>query len=175
MNISPLGAMTKDTEFGWYRSEPLVVPVLGGKQCRIVVEGYDDDAQKDDFRAAIAHFLAIDASVLKAVEGDVFQYYQDCKDGFDDDEMVEMESPAEVWDHVQLGDEPVVSRRSYGDEGIYISLECNCDWEEEHGLQIVFKNGQKVNKIGPYDGHLTNSDAYADETLEDVVYVRLGQ
>lgn len=77
---------------------------------------------------------------------------------------------AEVWKHVHFGGEPVVSRRSYGDEGIYISLECNCDWEVEHGLQIVFKNGLVVNKVGPYDGHLTNSDAYDDERLENVVY-----
>jgi hypothetical protein len=53
---------------------------------------------------------------------------------------------------------------------MYASLECNCDWEEEHGLLIVFKEGREVSKIGPYDGHLTHSDAYGDPALEDVVY-----
>lgn len=46
----------------------------------------------------------------------------------------------------------------------------SCDWETEHGLQIVFKQGLKINKLGPFDGHLTNSDAYADKKLENVVY-----
>ncbi len=55
----------------------------------------------------------------------------------------------------------MVTRRPYGDKGIYISVECGCDWEEEHGLQLVLKNGLKVNKLGGYDGHLTNSDAFA--------------
>lgn len=64
----------------------------------------------------------------------------------------------------------MVTRRPYGDKRIYISLECGCDWEREHGLQIVFKEGQYVNKLGPYDGHLTNSDAFADDALEDIVY-----
>jgi hypothetical protein len=64
----------------------------------------------------------------------------------------------------------MVSRRAYGDKGVYVSIECNCDWEPEHGLQIVLKNGSEVTKVGPYDGHLTNSDAYADSTLEGVVY-----
>lgn len=62
------------------------------------------------------------------------------------------------------------SRRAYGDKGIYVSLECSCDWEPEHGLQIVFKDGKRVNKISSYDGHLTNSDAYADDDLEDVIF-----
>jgi len=35
----------------------------------------------------------------------------------------------------------LITRRAYGDKGIYVSLECGCDWEHEHGLQIVFKNG----------------------------------
>lgn len=64
----------------------------------------------------------------------------------------------------------MVKRRASGDRGIYISLECGCNWEPEHGLQIVFKHGRTINKIGPYDSHLTNSDAYADPKLEDVVY-----
>ena len=40
----------------------------------------------------------------------------------------------------------------------------------EYDLQIVFKNGLRVNKVGPYDGHVTNADAYADDSLEDVVF-----
>jgi hypothetical protein len=34
----------------------------------------------------------------------------------------------------------------------------------------MMSNGLRVNKIGPYDGHLTNSDAYAHDELEDVIY-----
>ncbi|WP_407939254.1 DUF6985 domain-containing protein [Microbulbifer thermotolerans] len=48
----------------------------------------------------------------------------------------------------------MVLRRPYGDKLVYISLECSCDWEREHGLQIVFKQGLYVNKIGPLDGIL---------------------
>ena len=86
------------------------------------------------------------------------------------DNFKPIKSPGGVWAHVRLGSEPTVSRRSYGDKGIYISLECGCDWEKEHGMQIVFKNGLKVNKVGPFDGHLTNADAYDDDSLENVVY-----
>jgi hypothetical protein len=172
MVIPCLGTVTKHVEFEWYYSHPMSVPVLDGKLCRIVVDGYDEDPKKDDYHMAIANFLSISPSVLREAEPHVFRYYQEMNDNWepDDNEFVAIESPRDIWHHIQLGTEPTVTRRSHGDRGIYISLECECDWEPEHGLQIVFKNGLRVNKVGPYDGHLTNSDAYADDSLEDVVY-----
>ena len=172
MEISGLGNVTVEP-FGSYYSKPIPVPVLGGKLCRIVVECYDDDANKGDFHIAIANFLSIGPSVLREIESDVFRYYKDLNDGCwapDDDEYVTIALPADVWKHVQFGDEPVVTRLHNGDKAIYVSLECECDWEPEHGLQIVFKNGLRVNKIGGFDGHLTNANAYADESLENVIY-----
>jgi hypothetical protein len=172
MEIPQLGVMTKIADLDWHQSEPMPVAVLGGKICRIVVSGYDDDPRKDEFHAAIANFLRIPPSVLREAELHVFRYYEDCNSNWEpgDDEYVAIESPPEVWGHVRLGSEPHVQRRAYGDKGIYVSLECGCDWEPEHGLQIVFKNGLRVNKVGSYDGHLTYSDAYADDALEDVIY-----
>ena len=174
MDIPGLGTVTKSSEFGWYSSQPMPVPVLGGTMCRIAVVGYDEDSRKDEFHSAIANFLSIDESVLQEAEPHVFHYYQDCNVDWDpdDDEFLDIDSPSDVWSHVQFGSEPTFSRRAYRDKGIYVSVECGCDWEEEHGLQIVFKNGLKVNKVGPFDGHLTNSDAYADDGLEEVVYGR---
>jgi hypothetical protein len=174
MQIPQIGTLTKDSRFDWHYSEPIPVPVLGNKLCRFVLEGYPEDQNKEEFHAAISSFLSVDDSTLKAAASPVFQYYKDCnahwKPG--DEQFLSITSQDGVWAHVRLGDEPMVSRRAHGDKGVYISLECGCDWEEEHGLQIVFKNGSKVSKVGPYDGHLTNSDAYADDSLEDVIYPR---
>jgi hypothetical protein len=170
MEIPGLGVMTRDDRMEWYYSPPIPVPVLGGKSCRIVVDEnqYLADPKKEEFHAAIANFLSIGPSVLKDVESEVFRYYKDCES--EASTGLAISSPSGVWSHVQLGSEPMVDRRGYGDRGIYISLECNCDWEPEHGLQIVFRNGLRVNKVGPFDGHLTNSDAFADDRLEHVIY-----
>jgi hypothetical protein len=51
-----------------------------------------------------------------------------------------------------------------------VMADVECDWEPEHGLQIVFRGGRTVTKVGPYDGHLTNSAAYADGDLDGVLY-----
>jgi hypothetical protein len=175
MKIPGLGEVTKDENLGLSYSRPVSLAVLGGAECCIALEGYDEDANKGDFHAAISNLLSASPSVLREAEGHVYQYYQDMRrlSSESDDEPVSIASPADVWHHVDFGSEPVVSRRPYGDRRVYVSLECSCDWEAEHGLQIVFREGKRVCKVGPFDGHLTNADAYADDALEDVVYRRL--
>lgn len=44
---------------------------------------------------------------------------------------------------------------------------CECDWEEEHGLQLVFRQGKKLTRISDQDGHLTEADAYDKPDEED--------
>jgi hypothetical protein len=171
MEIPGLRKCTFDEDQGCYVSKPISLAVLSGKKCTVLVEGYDEDPPVEDFDAAIANFLKAPNTVLTSAQSHIFRYYLDIKESVEpEDDFPSIGSPSDIWKFVQLGEEAFVSRRPHGDKSIYISLECNCDWEPEHGLQIVFKNGGIVNKIGPFDGHLTNSDAYADDTLEDVVY-----
>jgi len=176
MEIPGLGEVNFDTDYGCYISQPIAVPVLGGKRCRIVVEDYENDRRKAEFHEAIANFLKVSPTVLTEAGPHLFRYYEDCRADWDsdDEEFVEIPSPDDAWRHVRLGSEAIVSRRPYGDKGIYISLTCKCAWEPEHGLQVVFKNGLQVCKVGPYDGHVTNADAYGDIKLDTVVYVARG-
>jgi hypothetical protein len=170
MEIPGLGEVTKDEQFGWYYSKPMPVPMFSGKHCRIVLEGYDEDERKGDFHVAISNFLSGSPAVLREADNPLFCYYRDFEELWLEDGNRPIKSANELWQHVRLGGEPMVSRRSHGDEGIYISIECGCDWEREHGLQIVLRNGLGVNKLGGFDGHLTNSDAYDDESLENAIY-----
>jgi hypothetical protein len=170
MEVPGLGDVTKDERFGLYYSKPIPVQMFGGKQCRIVLEGYDEDERKEEFHVAIANFLSGTPAVLREADEPLGRYYDDFKEWWEDDGKPPIKSADDLWQHIRLGSEPMVTRRPYGDQGIYISVECDCDWEEEHGLQLVLKNGLKVNKLGGYDGHLTNSDAFGDESLENVIY-----
>lgn len=177
IEIHPIGLLKLDKEFDWHVSDPVSLPILDGREVRFVVEGYVDDSAKEEFVESIHNLLAAKPNVLKAVSEDLYQYYLDANDNIyrDEEDQLEIESPDAVWRFVEFGGEVHIERRGYGDEGVYVSFECGCEWEEEHGLQIVLKNGTKVCKLGPYDGHLTNSDAYDDDSLENVVYVRIGQ
>ena len=150
--------MVADVESGWYVSEPVPVPVLNGSPCRFVVDGYDDDPAPADFHTAIRTFLALDRSTLTAAAPAIYEYYRDTMKhvvaaGYDD-LYVAIEGPEQVLAHVSLGTEPTVVRDTDGDEHVYVSLECECDWEPEHGLRIAFRDGATVTKVGPYDGAL---------------------
>jgi hypothetical protein len=172
--IPGLGTVVEDADLGWHRSAPIPVAVLGGTACRFVLDGYDDDPAPDEIHAAIRTFLALDRSALDAAAPSVYAYYRDVMDSVladgDDEWNVKIEGPHQVFDHVRLGSEPMVSRDTHGDQHVYVSVECECDWEPEHGLQIVFRDGASVTKVGPYDGHLTNSAAYDDGQPDDAVY-----
>lgn len=174
IEVPHLGKLTPSSDFPeWLESELVPVPMLHDKLCRFILDGYEDDDQPEDFHAAANNLLAAGPEVLQAAEQAIYQYYvdRDYNVDMDEEDWIVIEKPEDVWEFVSLGGEFHLSRRNYGDEKIYASLECNCEWEEEHGLQIVLKEGKFVNKIGQYDGHVTNSDAYDHAEFEDMVYV----
>lgn len=157
-------------------SGPIAVNMLNGEVFEIVVlEDYVDDPHQEDFHAAIAAFLSNGPEVLTAAQDHIFDYYRDVSSRQDpaDEDFVVIASPGDVWRHIQFGFEPQLERADPHDRDVYITIACNCDWEREHGLQIVLKNGAAVSRIGPFDGHPTNAGAYGDDSLADVVYRRL--
>ncbi len=174
MDVPFIGKVTKDKRFDRYVSKALPIPFLRGHKCRFVLKGYIEDERQNDFHRAIKNVLTIDKAVLSKAQRHVLRYCHDmlalyATSGFPSPQMKHLD---DIWKHVQFGSTIYVSRRDDGDEedGIYLSLECNCDWEVEHGLQIVLRNGRKITKVGPFDGHLTNSDAFDDPSLKGVVY-----
>ena len=77
-----------------------------------------------------------------------------------------MGGPEEVWAHLQ----PTaihVSRRHRRDQRVYVQITAECDWEPEHGLQIVYCEGNRLVRVSDQDGHLTHTDAYDLPEAED--------
>ena len=169
-DIPYLGSLEKYQFDNWLISQPVTVKALDDKKYRFVLEDYEQDQNKEEFHQAIANFLTLDNSVLKQAQDDIYRYYKDVEASLDGEDIVKIDDPNDVWRHIQIECTPLVTRRPYGDKAIYISLECECDWEPEHGLQIVFKQGLSINKVGEYDGHLSYVDSYADPKLENIVY-----
>lgn len=171
--VPKLGELKEDDDFdNWLRSDPVSVSVLGGSEFVFILEDYVSDTEQEQFHQAIENFLSLGELALKKAESEIFQYYKDVNNESEpgDGWYVEIEKPQDVWNHIRFRGRVHVKRRNFRDKLIYIDIECDCDWEQEHGLQIVFKQGLFVNKVGAYDGHLTNSDSYAKDELENVIY-----
>ncbi len=65
----------------------------------------------------------------------------------------------EVWEYVHPS-EIFVRRRSRREKGVYVQITAECDWEPEHGLQIIYRRGKELSRVSDQDGHLTQTDAY---------------
>jgi hypothetical protein len=156
-------------------SGSVAVPFLGGEECEFLIE---EDPNDPDVRAAVENTLRAKPSILTDAERYVVQCCEDTLASYPAKHRptVTLRKPGDVWSHVRFGSEFQVSRRADGDseDGVYVSLECNCDWDREHGLQLVLRDGRAITKVGPFDGHVTNSDAYDDPSLAGVVYKRIG-
>lgn len=171
--------LIQDSRFGWYVSDPHSVRFLNGQHCQFVIEDYDntDETRLAEIRGAVQNALHAGAEILNDAERYVVQYCGEILARFRGEQRpdVRIENDRDIWSYVQVGRKIHVTRRADGDseDGVYLSLECNCAWEIEHGMQLVLRDGRAVTKVGPYDGHLTNADAYADPSLVGVVYVPL--
>jgi hypothetical protein len=166
-----IGKLTKNQKFDWYESELIKVPCLNNSECKFIFERYEKDLNKIEFDQALTNFLNLSPEVFNKINSDLYHYYIDSIKDYGLKNYLKIESSENILNYVHIRAEVMICRRVYGDKGIYITLEGECDWEKEHGLQIVFKSGEYINKIGPFDSHLTNSDAYAREEFEDVIYV----
>lgn len=164
------GLLSYDAELDEHRSAPMTVPLLDRDDAELVIVGYRDDPSQHDFETVVRSLLACDRDALLAASQPLYQYYADMKRVIGEDDVPSILTAEEAWDHVQLGREVYIERRHGGDKRVYASIECECEWETEHGLQLVLRDGLSVCKLGPYDGHLTNADAYSDPALESVVY-----
>jgi hypothetical protein len=63
-----------------------------------------------------------------------------------------------VWNYISPIEIIVTKDRYKKRAGVFIQILCNCDWEEEHGLQIVLENGDKLIRVSDQDGQLFQYD-----------------
>lgn len=164
-----------DADTGGLISPSVAAGALGGAQGRFWIQ---DETIDHDNEARISG--AVDAFVngggrsLRDVTALAYQYYLDTvrlvgEQGWDVD-LPEFDE-SDVWQHVRLGQEFEIQLGRGEDSSVYVSVECECDWEPEHGLQLVFRSGRSVCKLGPFDGHMTNESAFGSKDFADVVYV----
>ncbi|MEL7061196.1 MAG: hypothetical protein AAGN46_14335 [Acidobacteriota bacterium] len=172
MKSMHLGDITLDPEEECFVSAPRPIASLGDSMIRFIFEEIDseDDGLPPEYDTAIGNFLVLPSDCTDGLRPHLWAYYREvAAQGLDDIEAIEPD--ADILDSIEFGTDAALVPDSDETE-IYLSFECDCDWEEEHSLQITLRNGEQIAKVGPYDGHVNNADAYDRPELKDVVYVR---
>jgi hypothetical protein len=167
-----IGQLTRDKHVAdWWRSKEISIPFFDGKSLAIVFTDLDpqeDLSFIDEADIALSNFLQLDKRERLKISDLVFNNYSDFFDaiGRPDEYKLNVNKTEDIWSYVHPM-EIYITRRSHRDMDIYLQIQCNCDWEEEHGLQLVFRQGRQLTRVSEIDGHLTEADAYGRPDSED--------
>ncbi|OQP68667.1 DUF6985 domain-containing protein [Niastella populi] len=162
-----IGDLTQDEEFNnWWHAEFIPIPFFDNTRLCVTMVGFTPGQdyfflqQADE---ALSNFLQKGKDDRLAISSFVFDNLEDfkCAAGTSSlsEELKELENEQSIWNFVTPHG-ITVQRRHRRDQDIYISISLNCEWEEEHGLQLVFRQGKKLTRVSSLDGHLTDADAY---------------
>jgi len=156
MNIPALGELkTHEDIEEWLISAPVPVAYFDGRPMTFTLDGLEE-SDEADAAAAVAAFLKLSEMERLSASASVYQNYLNMAAVVDADELgCAISSEKDVWSYVSP-DEIFVKRDHYGDKSIYVRITAECEWEPEHGLQIVYRHGSELSRVSSQDGHLTD-------------------
>jgi hypothetical protein len=152
-----------DFDVTW-SAEPIQVPLFDGQTIPVSLSSpgltnaiTPDDADAID--AVLDAFLMLGPSDRAAAGAPVLAYCKDTLEAIAADwpearAMAAISDPADIWRHVFVREIDIKKDTRHGEPSIYVLVYCACDWEEEHGLQLVYRNGAALMRVSPEDGNV---------------------
>ena len=155
----------------WLISVAVSIAFFDGKELPFIFDGVSVDNEDLNEHVKVAmNFQSLEKESTRAYATPfVVENYLQVKTAFKSLgwQVPEIEE-SDIWNYVHPS-ELIVSRRHRRDQDIYVQAHCECEWEEEHGLQLVFRRGLQLTRVSDIDGHLTESDAFDRPDSEDVL------
>lgn len=162
----PFGRLSWDHTLNWWVGGALSLPLFDGRSAKVQIPSETPDHPHAGFAPelldAARDLLALPPSARDAVTQHVQANYAHVKAEVGD-EFPEVERDG-VWRHV--APRSVFFDRRDNDGLIYVSFECECAWEIEHGLQLVLQRGVRWVRVSQFSGHFTDGEAYAAPSLD---------
>jgi len=145
-----------------WTAEAIEVPLFDGQSVPVDLSspGLNDAITPDDadaIDAAMDAFLALEPSDRAAAGVPVLAYCKDTLEAIGADwpealAMAAITDPADIWRHAFVRQIEIKKDTRYGEPSIYVLVHCACDWAGEHGLQLVYRNGGALMRVGQQDG-----------------------
>ncbi len=164
---SSAGIMVRDTRLDdHWSSKPISVKMFGGAMLPVSYYEYDPEKSPDtlpEYETALRNFLSLDLEAKALATPYVHKRCRDDIAAADWDGRDQLEAttrvPDAVWNHVRPKD-VFVTRRMYDEnEDLYVGVQCDCDWDMEHGVLLVYRKGKQLTRVSANDGHVTDADA----------------
>ncbi|OFX25757.1 MAG: hypothetical protein A2041_14610 [Bacteroidetes bacterium GWA2_31_9b] len=167
INSSIIGQLEQAENFpGCWKSELVPIPLFDNLKLNITFIGFNPVSDKkfiSEADEAIRQFLSLGNSYRFEISKEIVENYIDslAREESTDSEHYsrKIQNEKEIWNYVHPI-EIIVTRRPTHIRDMYIIVACECEWEKEYGLQLVFKHGKKLTRVSEQDGHVTESDAY---------------
>jgi hypothetical protein len=145
------GQLTQDEDFEeWWYSKLIEIPYFQNKGLRIV---FTDAGNENYFKlaeTALYHFMQLSNSTREQHSNQIIENYR-LNLIFDYTPRLDLKSDKEIWSFV-YPKEIFLELNEKGE--VFVLVSCGCEWEEEHGLQLVFKEGQNLTRVSYNDGGL---------------------
>lgn len=151
-----LGTVTPDEYGDIWEAEKIAIPYFDGKL--VNVELFDISAgDAADIDAAMENFLSLTTKDRAAAAPLVLANCREFLEAVgveteEDREMVTMTDASGIWRFVDCVSLSIKRNSCQGEPSSYIALICNCACEREHGLQIVYRNGETLGRVSAQDG-----------------------
>lgn len=139
-----------DPEF--FESSPYPIPYFDGKELTVGFVEAKHEPYLSEADNVLKTFLNLNNEDRIADSQLVFDYYNEVlKYGYT--RLLDINSLADIWNFV-CPSQIIIQWDENAD--FYLCIECECGWEEEHGLQLVFKEGKKLTRASGNDGGFTD-------------------
>ncbi|TPG33876.1 DUF6985 domain-containing protein [Flavobacterium pectinovorum] len=148
--VGELKPLEHDLDF--FESEPYPIPYFNNKKLKIGFVDARYPSYLFEADEVLENFLKLDVKESIKNAQLVFNYYDEIlKFGYT--KRLDIKTVEEVWNFVYPSEIII----DWDENGVfYLCVSCGCEWEEEHGLQLVFKNGLSLTKAS---GH---GESYED-------------
>ncbi len=152
-DIDKVGEFSRDAEFDdWWHSPAVPIAFLSGSKMVIsIVDLPEEDFVAGEFPEgfcrAITSFLALTDADRIAATPQVYENYKEMEPYLEDLPRIK---ESRIWNHAKPNGINVELDGSH----VYVVVTYDCDWEDEHGMRLVFQDGRTLTRVGPDDGHL---------------------
>ena len=144
--VGKLNSVDYDPDF--FESEPYPIPYIDNKKLKIVFVEAKHQPYLLKADQVLLNFIKLNTKDRVCDSQIVYNYYEEIlKTGYT--KPLDIKTTDEVWRFVYPS-EIIVLWDEEGD--FYLCLSCGCEWEKEHGLQLIFKDGLNLTRASGHDG-----------------------